>query len=279
MRKLVFACMALLVMSACMKEKAAITTPCNFDIKIDWVKGSKVQFTVTPENPNAAYAYGLLLADDVLSTWSDSQFVEWQLGWMKDSYEGMEADGVPHSTFQDIFCYKGTRTIRNVLLSSGMDWLLMLFQVNPETQEAIGPLYRVPFSTLPVEMKEMSFEILAQGDRFTIVPSDMERTWFWEYETADKIEEIYGNPYFFYYEIIDMYEQYDFLDNLLCQGVKRWILPSDDPSIKEDVSYTMSLSGCGWDGEITSDLYYVDFIWHQGRVQFTFSDIPIIEDE
>jgi hypothetical protein len=271
--------MALLVMSACMKEKAAITTPCNFDIKIDWVKGSKVQFTVTPENPNAAYAYGLLLADDVLSTWSDSQFIEWQLGWMKDSYEGMEADGVPHSTFQDIYCYKGTRTIRNVLLSSGMDWLLMLFQVNPETQEAIGPLYRVPFSTLPVEMKEMSFEILAQGDRFTIVPSDMERTWFWEYETADKIEEIYGNPYFFYYEIIDMYEQYDFLDNLLCQGVKRWILPSDDPSIKEDVSYTMSLSGCGWDGEITSDVYYVDFIWHQGRVQFTFSDIPIIEDE
>ena len=271
--------MAILLMGACTKEKAVSTKPCEFEITIDWVKGSKVQFTVTPDNPNAAYAYGIIAEDDVLDTSSDSQFMEWQLGWMKESYDALEADGIPHSSFLDLFCYKGTRTIRNIRLSTGKDWLLMLFQVNPETQEAIGPLYKIPFSTPPVEMMEMSFEILAQGERFTIVPSDLDRTWFWEYEATEKIEEVYGNPYFFFYEIIDMYEQYDFLDNLLCQGVERWILPSDDPSIKEDVSYTMSLSGCGWDGEITSDVYYVEFIWHQGRVQFTYSDIPIIEDE
>lgn len=271
--------MALLLMGACTKEKAAITKPCNFDIQIDWVKGSKVQFTVTPENPNAAYVYGIMHDDGDMSSWSDSELMEWQLDWMTDNYDGLEAEGTPHSSFADMFCYKGPRTIKSIQLSSGENWLLLVFQMNPQTQKPIGSLYKVPFSTLPVEMKEMSFEIQAQGDRFTIVPSDMERTWFWEYEAKEKIEEIYGSPYFFFYDIIDMYEEYDFLENLLCQGAVRYFLPSDDPSIKEDVKYTMSLSGCGWDGEITSEVYYVEFIWHQGQIQFTYSDIPIIEDE
>ena len=47
MRKIALIFMALALLSSCKKEKI-VSEPCTFDLKINWVKGTKVQFTVTP---------------------------------------------------------------------------------------------------------------------------------------------------------------------------------------------------------------------------------------
>jgi hypothetical protein len=73
-----------------------------------------------------------------------------------------------------------------------------------------------------------------------------------------------------------MYDQYDFLDHLLCKGVAAWELPRDDRSIKEGVRYWMALSGCA-DGEITSNVLYTDFVYQDGRVTFHYTDDVIVE--
>ena len=275
MRKLLVICLTAFLAAGCAKEKI-VTKACAFDVRIDWVKGSKVQFTVTPDNPDATYAYGVMAVDPVYADWTDKQFIDWQLDWMKETYDELVAEGAGVSTFSDMFCYKGARTIRETRLSSGMDWWLLLFQVNPETREAIGPLYKLPYSTPPVPLKDMTFTIRVEGNRFTIVPDDPERTWFWEYETEAKIDDVYDSAYGFYYDIINMYDQYDFLDHLLCKGTEEWELPRDDRSIKEGVRYYMALSGCA-DGEITSDVLYASFYYRNGRVEFEYSDVEIID--
>ena len=272
MRKIALIFMALALLSSCKKEKI-VSEPCTFDLKINWVKGTKVQFTVTPGDQDACYCYGVLSPDQPQAEWSDKDLIAWQLEWIKEIYDTLAESGEAGS-FADMFCYKGTRTIKQTKLSSGTDFELMLFQINPQTKEAIGPLYRLPFSTPPVAMKELSFTIHPDENGFTIIPSDPERTWFWEYESNEKVDDVFGGAYYFYYSVLDMYEEYDFLDNLLYKGPSGLVLPALESSIHEDVEYIMAMSGCSG-GEIDSDVYYAKFTIKGRKVSFTYSDVPI----
>ena len=271
MRKVLVLFVAIVLLAGCTKDKA-VTEPCGFTIKLDWVKGSRAQFTVTPGNPGACYAYGIM-AEEIYERLSEQEVIDIQLDWMRNRYETESGQKASVSSFADMFCYKGERTVRLTQLSAGTIRFLV-FQMNPQTREVTGPLYNVKFEVPPVPKADMQFHIRCSGNKFTIIPSDMQRTWFWEYESEDKLRDVYGSPYFFYYSIIDMYLQYDFLQNLLEVGEAEWVLPQDDRSIKTNITYTMAVSGCA-DGEITSDVYYADFVYHQGMVQFIYSDMPV----
>ena len=275
MRKLAFyACLALtLLLAGCVKEKI-VTQPCNFTLKINEVKGSKVKFTVTPDNPDATYAFGVLLYEEETAGWPDEKLIEWQLDWMKNSYKEYSAQTQPCGSFADMYCYKGERSIKDTRLNQGTEYLLLVFQINPVTMEAIGPLYRERFTTLPVTKADLTFTVRNMGDGFIIIPDDPERIWFWEYEEESKITDVYGSPYFFYYDIIDMYDEYDFLENLLCRGEARWQFSRDDRSVRPGVKYTMALSAVT-DGEISSDVLYMDFIDESGGIDIPYADYGI----
>lgn len=272
MKRIAFICLALALLSGCSKEKI-VSTSCTFDLKIDWVKGTKVQFTVTPGNPDACYCYGVMSADQPQAAWSDTELVEWQLGWITDIYNSLKGTGEAGS-FADMFCYKGPRTIKQTKLSSGVDFVLLVFQINPQTKEAIGPLYRLPFSTLPVTKEDLFFTIHPEENGFTIIPSDPERTWFWDFETDEKIRDVFSDAYFFYYSVLDLYEEYDFLENLLYKGPSGLTLPAITSDLPDGVQYTLAMSGCAG-GEINSDVYYAKFTIKSGKITFTDSDVPI----
>ena len=269
---MVMACMALAMMVGCSKQKL-VTEPCQFDVRLDWVGGTKMQFSVSPDNPDAYYTYGMIKDEDFVR-FTESEIVGFQLDYMEGLYQAESYVKKPESPFSDMFCFKGERTIRVTQLTPGTAWHLLLFQLNPETREKIGQLYDLSFESFPVPKEDMQFKIVCSGNKFTIIPSDLERTWFWEYESEDKLMDVYESPFFFYYSIIDMYDQYDFLDHLLSKGVDEWTLPQDDRSIKENTTYTMALSGCA-DGEITSSVYYADFVFNQGVVTFLSADFPV----
>lgn len=280
MRKIsVLLCLAaVLLLSGCAKEKL-VTKPCGFDVRIEWVRSSKLQFTVKADNENATYVYGIMSLDDSdMSTWSDERLMEWQLEWMMDTYELMQEeqdeDDAPLSPFYQLFCFKGSRTIKETRLSPGCNYQVLVFQVNPETLKAIGPLYRVPFTTVPMEKKDITFTLQNYGDSFTIIPSDPEVDWFWEYETEERIDDVYGAAFFFFYNIIDMYDEYDFLSHLLCKGPEEWRFPEDDPSIREGENYILTIATIT-NGEISSDVSYAEFNFQDGRLTFTYNDFPV----
>ena len=271
MRKLLYICMAGLLVLGCTKNKP-VTTPCGFDLKVDWVKGSRAQFTVTPDNPNAHYCYGVLAADHPLYNQSDAEIIRFQMDWMNSDYANLRKEGAVQGEFEDLFCFKGTRSIKSLLMPSDMDHKLLVFQVNPETDQSIGPVYAVVFHTQPVPEVELTFTIESKDNMFRILPSDKNVTWFWEYERKEKIEDVYEDPYFFYYNIIDMYDEYGFLEHNLAIGDDEWELPRDDRSIREGVKYIMMMSACTADGEICSDVTYAEFVYQDGKVSFTSVD-------
>ena len=274
MRKLLYICMAGLLTLGCTKDKL-VTTPCGFSIQTGWVKGSRAQFTVTPEKKNAYYCYGVMAADHPLYHQSDEEIIQFQLDWMNSDYANLRKEGKTDGDFLDMFCFQGTRTIKSYLLPPDMDHKLMVFQVNPQTCQLIGPIQSTVFHTDPVPEVELDFTIQYKDNMFRIVPSDKTVTWFWEYETEVKIDDVYSGPYYFYYNIIDMYDEYGFLTYNLSVGDAQWVLPQDDRSIKEGVRYVMALSACTADGEISSDVSYATFVYQNGELSFSSSDCAI----
>lgn len=275
MRKTAFALVAVLLTVGCTKEKI-VTTPCAFDIRIDWVGGSKAQFTVTPGNKDASYVYGFLSENQMQYGWTDEQVSDFQLNWMELDYEQSKKGGA-QASFTDLYGYKGPRTIRETQFIPDMDWRLVVFQINPETRKAIGDVYKADFHTKPVPEAELGFMLRYCADTLRIVPTNNTDTWFWEYEMDTRLLGVYGSPYFFYYSIIDMYDQYGFLDKQLCKGPAQWVFSRDDRSFREDTPYTMCISGCA-DGEITTDVFYLDFEMKDGRLSFSSHDIPVEYD-
>lgn len=273
MRKLLYLCLAVLLTLGCTKDKV-VTSPCDFQISLDWVKGSRVQFTITPSNSNATYTYGLLPNLYEQFNLSDSEKIDWQLQWMQDVYDWQVSQGKEVS-YADMFCYKGARTIRNSDLEPDTDWQLLVFQINPLTREAIGPLYIRQFRTPPVPQIDLTFTIQHKDNVFRILPSDKTVTWFWEYEREDRVQDVFGSPFFFYYSVIGLYDEYGFLEHALCIGDDEWVLPQDDRSIKEGIVYNMIMSGCTTDGEICSEVLYANFIYEDGKVSFFYSDVPV----
>ena len=278
MRKLLYISLTALLTLACAKD-IPVTEPCNYDIKLDWVKGSKIRFTVTPDNQGAFYCYGLLSANQEQASWPDSRILEWQIGLMRELVEIRQKEDGFVASLTDMFCFKGTRTYTITRLADDSDFILLLFQINPLSLEPVGSLYRVPFKTRTIPDKNLTFTIRPHGSGFTITPSDLTRTWFWEYETEERIFYAYGSPYSFYYEIMNMYEEYNFLENMLSRGEDDWDFErGDDNSIKEGVRYTLVAAGCE-DGDFTSDLHFASFEYKDGVVTFyenEETDIPII---
>ena len=260
----------------CTKDRPVVK-PCNFEVSIDKVTGSKVEFTITPDKPNACYIYGVLTENYDQFAWTDEELVEWELSWRKSSYGKEESHDPAIGTFIDMYGYKGPRKFRTTRLTPDLKYKLYVFQVNPKTNEPVGKLYSTIFQTKAVPQVNLQFTIYCMGDELHIEPSDNEHSWFWEYERNDRIEEVYGDAYTFFYHIIDMYQSYDFLDNLLCRGAEDWVFSRDDPSLRDGCDYTLAIAGCE-DGELTTDVYFATFSAQKGRIWFdeNNSDIPIV---
>lgn len=269
MRKLLYICLAGLLVLGCSKDKP-VTTPCGFDLKVDWVKGSRAQFTITPDNSNARYCYGVIAADHPLYNQSDAEIIQFQMDWMNSDYANLGKEGKTDGDFLDMFCYKGVRTVKSILLPPDIDHKLLVFQVNSQTCELVGPIHSIVFHTQHVPEVELTFTIESQDNMFRILPSDKSVTWFWEYEREDRIYDVYEDAYYFYYDIIDLYDEYGFLEHNLSIGDDEWVLPRDDRSIREGVKYIMMMSACTADGEICSDVTYAEFVYQDGKVSFTF---------
>ncbi len=273
MRKLLYLCLTGLLTLGCTKAKLA-TEPSDFKIEVDWVKGTRAQFTITPSDPNVCYAYGTLEAEHPMYDATDEEIVNFQLEWMDSDYESLRRDGKVEGDFVDLFCFIGPRTLQSKLMSPDTDQKLLVFQIHPETHTVLGPLHKLEFHTQAVPEQEIDFTIQYKDNMFRILPSDKQMTWFWEYERNTKIEDVYMAPYFFFYDIICMYDDYGFLDNLLSKGDNEYVLPQDDPSIQEGVLYTMMMSACS-DGEISSPVSYAEFIYENGKVRFVQADVPV----
>ena len=263
MKKLFHILPFLLILAGCANKEKLPSDPCGFDIRIDKVGGTKVWYTITPDNSNAFYTFGVVNSYDDDYDMSPASMAALQLQWMINVYENYATMVDSNlSSFSDVYLYKGAREFKTVDLARNTEHKLIVMQVDPETRTMIGQSAMVIFHTQEIEMVPLDFELVFHADAVEVIPSDDSYTYYWDYEDTDVILSKYYSPYDYFYSLCDMFEEYDFMNNLLDQGPVEWIFSKEDKAMKEGDYCTLVVAGYA-NGEINTPYTLVDFIYHK----------------
>lgn len=265
MRKLLLHILPVLaILSGCTnKEKMALDT-CSFDVRVQKVGGTKVWFSITPSNPYAYYAFGLVSSYSDVYDASMAELSQMQIEWMRQVYDNYVYSEEDVPGFSDVFLYRGPREMRETLLARDTDHKLVVMQVDPVKRTVIGETAMVIFHTLPVEDVDLGFSLSFAADTLRITPSDNSLSYYWDYDSTELMYQEYLTPQYYFYFLADMYESYDFMGNLLNRGPVEWVFSRDDKTIEEGGQYTLLIAGYA-DGEYNTAYTRVDFIYHKDR--------------
>lgn len=260
------------LLAACSKEQIS-SRPCDFDIKITELKGTKIRYTVTPSNPEAYYVCRLVAEFDEEYRLSGKQLVDSEMETLKQMYSFFVDFGRQTHNFSDAFCFRGRTEQVEMYLTRNMAYKLVIFQVNPWKVEALGEPEEVYFQTVNSRVIDLDFDLEFSGDTLRIHPSLPGQTYIWDYEERDIIEAEYASPLVYFYSLLDMYEQYGFSDSVVNKGDDEWVFPSDDAAMPAGKEWYLILAGYQ-DGDINSGETLVRFTWSPGASAITERIMP-----
>lgn len=263
MKRIIIIAVAVLAALSCTKEQT-YTDPCTFEISVTKVKASKVWFTIKPSNPNAFYAFGVFSEEADIYDMPLMEMAQLNLGWWKETYDTWKSIEQNAGSFADVFCYQDNREIKQTGLAMGLEHRLFVVQLNPETRTIIGTPQEVRFTTKSVVMVPLDFDVKFDADRVTITPSDPNATYYWDYDSREVIEETYFSPGIFFYNLVDLYEDYDFMPNMISRDTDTYVFSRNDKSIKEGENCILVLGGYEG-GEINSELTMYEFTYHKDK--------------
>lgn len=261
MRRIILTLCSVLLLAACSEKVVIVDKPVGLSLHIDEVKGTKIILTITSDDPDAYYSYCL---------WNELAgapefLLEYLTEVAETDYEVRKSNGaLKIASFADLNCYRGTRTLRATGLTPDWDYTVLVFQLNPTTHEVIGDVLVEKVHTKPVEGAPLDFRFQFQGRTITVVPSDPQRPYFWDFDNQLQMYNNYMWPYGWYYALIDMYEQYGFMEHLLSVGTDVYDASGDHFEEGE----ICTLIACAYeDGELTSEYTEVDFIFRDEQLQ------------
>ena len=264
MRRILYIITAALVLAGCNAKEILVTKPVDFGVRIEKVSGSKADFHVSAGNENATYIFFTLPEGHPLFDKPEREAAQEHLAYLKRLYQGQspvaaaEAQEERLGSFTDFACYRGSRTLELRYLSTDTEYKLLLFQIHPKTHEILGDVRAERFHTKAVEMKELGFRFSFSDDILTIVPADPDRTYVWGFERVERIDDDYdGDPFFYIYALIDMYEDYGFIGHRLCKGTLEHNMSLEH--IRGGKPYYVTAIGYE-NGEINSEVNFATFI-------------------
>lgn len=264
MRNAIFIAACTLLLAGCTAKEIMVTEPVQLNFEIQEVKASKVIFKMDPVNPDACYTYGLCHSSVEEYNLPDKQLAQYFLDTKKENYEIVVKESGSLASFVDISCFRGSRTLRITELASDADFKLVVFQINPKTLEIVGDVICTPIHTLPIEKKDLSFTFQTHGDVMTIIPSDPDCIYYWDYDPTDRIYDDYFTPHGFFYHLLDMFDEYGFMDEVYSKGAEEYDFGKDRLQVGKE--YIIVAGACK-DGELVSELQVMSFVYVKGKIE------------
>lgn len=261
MRHLHYILLGLLI-CACTAERMPKT---SFYITVSNVLSTKAKVVIEPSSPDAYYCYGFLNNADLADYYakSDLDNALFQIDFSKERWTLICQDEGRTVPYADLFCYRGRHEIDYTYLTPDTDHRIIVFQINPDTQELIGNPVSKVFHTKPLVMSDITFTIGFDADLVTIKPSNRDG-YCWAYQLTKDILENYGDTEAFYRNLVFMWEDYGFIEYNKVRGPVSWKFSEQDPSMIEGGKYSLAISGYDSD-EINTDVTTIDFIYHKNE--------------
>ena len=96
-----------------------------------------------------------------------------------------------------------------------------------------------------------------------------DRPYYWDYDSTARIYNTYFLPYTFFYDLVDMYDQYG-VSKVNSIGEESYDFSEDN--LIEGWSYTLTAGACE-DGEIVSEVSILSLKYQNGKMEITSEDV------
>ncbi|MBO4455330.1 MAG: hypothetical protein J5759_02685 [Bacteroidales bacterium] len=273
MKRLLLYILACILLTACYGIEKGSVKPTTFSVSINEVHGTSTTFTIYPGDENAWYAY-TILSEYVSSSFSmsEEEIAKNELSYMLMSYNNYFVQQENNTArFSDIFCYQGTRDFTERFLIPDSSYRIVVFQIDPYKKVLLNRFCSVELKTKGTVYSDLSFDLSFSADTLRIIPSEPDATYFWDCEDTSNILDDYGDVNYYFRSLIYLYQDYQFIGNLLHTGTLEWVFSRDDKSIKDGDRRTIMVAGYA-DGELNTPITSVSIVYHKDSVE-------IIEDD
>lgn len=271
-RRYIFAFLsAVMALSACKKDAVPVSDH-PFDITTPKIEATRVVMDVIPDNNDFYYLFGAFQAE-AFESLGQTKFVELMDNLAKETYKALfettSLDGFLDWTYRGAYeevVHDLVPNTRYIVFAYPYD------DLNPMAEK----FTKVEFTTPELVKSENKFEITVDGTVISVSPSNGD-SYFFDYCTAEELDDYYMSIDYFFRESIDVYWEYGFLDSFISKGassedIKDYYEYGSYKIADGDVFY-MAISG--YDKGITTDVSYYKITVHFGS---TKSSIEQIED-
>ena len=262
MRRLFYIAILALTLGSCNRKAVQ---PMDLKIHLEHTGGSRARFSVSTNNRDAYYTYALVsqYSENYFNT--DIDVARQSIRDHEETYSMAEVYGL-HGSFSDLYLFRGSRQFTLEVLSPETDYRFIVFQVHPKTHAIIGEPLSSTFRTRAIPIRDLTFDVSFVGDNLHIVPSDSELTYIWDYEDAELVKTAYSRPIFYLYSLVEMYEEYGFLDSMLSKGPQSRNLTDSDEFLEEGEECVLVICGCER-AEFTTQPVQILFRYQKGNVE------------
>lgn len=241
-----------------------LSVPVRIEMNLVDLYPTKAIVQVAPGSEDAWYGLTVVAAESARTPEERETLADEYIAFQAGQYAAL---GKSEASFANRYFYRGTSVHRIKYLSNGADFVLLAFQLNPATNKRVGEVYSIEFSTPDYKWHpDLSFQVDFSGDSVFIVPSDPDASYYWDYELTDIIEKNYLGHNIYLYELTDMYLQYGFMESMLSVGPDEWEFSANDTSMMEGGRYSLNVVGMNAQGEFTSEITTIPFIYRKGSV-------------
>lgn len=245
------------------------TDACVFDVSTDKVQATKARFFVIPSNPEAYYFVALVAVGEQDYGLPLDEVITGRLDEKKQLYEDHLRNNEPVTNFADMYLFRGTRYFFFKSLGDDTDYRLVFAQIDPDRRVPIGTPTEMRFHTKILELVEgQHFYASLEDNILTITPTVKGAPFAWDFVSKDVLDDDYlGNQDLYLYELMAMYESYNFTGYAACVGTEIWDLDKSVTPMKEGEVYVLVVAGYQ-DGEFTSKVYSVNFRYRKSGSEF-----------
>lgn len=170
-------------------------------------------------------------------------------------------------SFAEIFCYTTPQNITFSDLIPATEYIFYAAQINPETYDVIGDIQSIRTITPDISYSYNYFNIFFSGDTINIIPGNDDPYW-WDYTQVAELDSAYfGNTREYVYSVIELYENYGFIEYDVTTGPQQWVISRDDPSFLAEQPYCLVIAG--YNGEISTPITTLNFTLTSGSLQYS----------
>lgn len=274
MKRLSILLTILLVLVSCNTQQKYITESTDIQLSVQekLVTASKLTVDLKLGNDKAYYFCGILPADQYTVSKNNLRFMQLCLDYLyKDYIEWRFQKLVDNeeyiASFAGHYLLYGNNTKSFTQLEAGRDYLIFAFCVNPETNEPMGEMKYVYASTRERHSSDLTVELICEdkddGPYVTLIPSNDEEDYFWDYVNKEEYHRDYNDFLTFSYDDIEYYIRRD--ESPTARGF-------DTYNAKEDFlpGTEFYVIAAGYDGDFTTPL----IIW---EITYPFTEIHRIQ--